>query len=65
MTDGSPRFGYGFLGGSTYRFLKSGIELDFNLTYRLQPSRAVPGFMFPNLLFLLNVTFNDVFIIRE
>jgi len=65
LNAGFPQFGYGILGGLTYRFLKSGIEIDFNLTHRQQPSRSVEGFMFPNTLFLFNVTFNNVFLSRK
>ena len=65
LSGSSPKFGYGILSGLTYRFLKSGIEIDFNLTYRQQPSRSVEGFLFPTTLMLINVTFNDVFLSRE
>ncbi len=61
----SAQIGYGILGGFTLRYPKWGLECDFNVTYRLRPSRAVEELLYKDLVILMNITLNDVFISRE
>jgi hypothetical protein len=60
--DGTISLGYGGLGGITLRFPKAGLDIDLNATYRMRPSRIVPGALYPDFLVLLNVNWNGVFI---
>ena len=58
-------FGYGFMGGLTFRFIEAGLDIDLNLTHRRQPSRIISGFLYPNTLLQLNASLNDLFLSRE
>ena len=61
----STLFGGGLLGGVTFRSIRRGFELDLNITYRMRPSRAIEELLFPDFLFLLNLTWNDLFFSRK
>jgi len=62
---GSAKLGYGVLGGLTFRILKAGIDIDFNLTHRKRPSRVVEGYMYPDYLFMLNISKNGIALSRK
>jgi TolB-like protein len=62
---GAMSTGFGILGGFTWRFLKQGIDIDLNLTYRKQPSRMIENLLYPQTLVSLNVTFNDLLFRRN
>ncbi len=64
-SDEDTTFGYGILAGITKRYLKSGIDLDINFTYREQPSRMVNDFLFAKSYLMINITFNDLFLSRD
>ena len=61
----SSQFGYGALGGVTFRIIPWGMDIDFNISYRLRPSRMVEECLYTDILTLLTVSFNDVWISRE
>jgi hypothetical protein len=61
--DNSLRFGYGALGGFTFRIIDWGFDFDVNVTYRMKPFRIADG-MIEELLLLMNFTLSDVFITR-
>ncbi len=61
----SSQFGYGALGGVTFRIIPWGMDIDFNISYRLRPSRMKEEFLYTDILTLLTVSFNDVWISRE
>jgi TolB-like protein len=65
LLNDSLMFGYGLLGGVTFRNIKRGFEMDLNVTYRMRPSRAVEELLYPDLVVLLNLTWNDLFVSRE
>ncbi len=56
-----PQFGLGGMGGLTLRLVKAGLDLDLNVSYRMRPSSAVPGYLYPDFLILLNANWNGVF----
>jgi len=62
---GSAEMGYGVLGGLTFRILKAGIDIDFNLTHRKRPSRVVEGYMYPEYLFMLNISKKGIALSRD
>jgi len=51
--------------GGTLHNPNTGFELDMNLTYRMRPSRVVEGLLYPDFLYLINMTWNDRFLSRE
>lgn len=53
VVDGSSNFGFGVLGGFTFRIPKSGWDFDVNITYRQRPSRINNNYMYD----MLPVTF--------
>ncbi len=57
----APNFGLGGMVGATFRIIPWGLDLDFNYSYRMRPSTAVPGYLYPDFLFLMNVNWNGVF----
>jgi TolB-like protein len=61
----SPQFGYGIIGGLTYRIIDWGMDIDVNLSYRMRPSRTVEGFMYPDFMGTLLLSFNDLFVSRR
>jgi hypothetical protein len=65
LLNDSLMFGYGLLGGVTFRGIKRGFEVDLNITYRMRPSRAVEELLYPDFLLLLNLAWNDVFVSRK
>ncbi len=65
MLNVSTGCGYGLLAGITSRNSTKGFDLDLNFTFRMRPSRAVENLLYPDFLFLLNLTWNDVYISRE
>ncbi len=62
---GSIKLGYGVLGGLTFRILKAGIDIDFNLTHRKRPSRVVEGYMYPDYIFMLNISKQGIALSRD
>jgi len=58
-------FGYGVLGGVTFRILKWKLNIDLNVTYRKKPSRVVEGMMRDDVYVSLIFNLNDVFLSRE
>jgi len=58
-------FGYGVLGGVTFRILKWKLDIDLNVAYRNKPSRVVEGMMRDDIFFSLIFNLNDVFLSRE
>jgi len=65
LLNDSALIGYGILGGFTLRNNKRRFEFDLNVTYRLRPSRAVEELLYKDLVMLMNITLNDLFISRE
>jgi len=65
LLNDSPKLGYGFLAGATFRIVKWHCDIDFNLTYRKRPSRVVEELLYPDFIVLLSLSWNDVFISRE
>ena len=61
----SSLFGYGAMGGVTFRIIPWGMDIDFNISYRLRPSRMKEEFLYTDILTLLTISFNDVWISRE
>ena len=53
--------GYGALGGMTLRFPTIGLDIDLNATYRMRPSRILPGALYPDFLILMNASWSGVF----
>jgi len=60
----ASRFGYGGILGGTVRSPSTGFEVGMNLTYRLRPSRAIEGVLYPDYLYMMNFTWNDRFVSR-
>jgi len=58
-------FGYGAMGGVTFRVLKWKLDIDLNVTYRKKPSRVVEGMMRDDVFVSLIFNLNDVFLSRE
>jgi TolB-like protein len=54
--------GLGGMAGITFRVIPWGMDIDLNVSYRMRPSSAVPGFVYPDFLLLLNLNLNGVFI---
>lgn len=52
LVDGVFSLGYGAVAGTTLRSLRRGLDLDLNLSYRLRPSRFVPGLQYPEFVIL-------------
>jgi TolB-like protein len=65
LLNDSFNFGYGLLGGVTFRNISRGFEIDLNITYRMRPSRAVEELLYPDFLFLFNLSWNEVFLSRQ
>ena len=61
----SSLFGYGAMGGLTFRFIPWGMDIDFNISYRLRPSRMKEEFLYKDFLILLSFSLNDLWISRE
>jgi len=61
----TAQLGYGGMLGGTLHNPNTGFELDMNLTYRMRPSRVVEGLLYPDFLYLINMTWNDRFLSRE
>ncbi len=61
----SSLLGYGAMGGFTFRIIPWGLDIDLNVSYRLRPSRAIEELLYRDLLLLLSVSLNDVFISRD
>jgi len=61
----STDFGLGVLGGITFRSLRRGFDVDLNLTWRQRPSRVVEGVLYSDLLALINLTWNGLWVRRE
>ena len=57
----SPELGIGGMAGVTFRIIPWGLDIDLNTSYRMRPSVAVPGYLYPDFLFLLNINWNGVF----
>lgn len=62
---GSAELGYGVLGGFTFRIPKAGLDIYFNLTHRKRPSRLVEGYMYPDYLFMLNISKKGIALSRD
>jgi TolB-like protein len=60
FSDGT-KFGLGGMGGLTFRIIPWGLDLDLNVSYRMRPSSAVPGYLYPDFLLLMNANWNGVF----
>jgi len=60
----SNSFGFGTMGGLTFRFIKIGLDIDFNFTYRKRPSRVVQNIMYEDYIFLISGTLSDKFFSR-
>ncbi len=58
----SDDFGYGVMGGLTFRMDK--LDLDLNFSYRLRPSRWLENIMYPEGVFTLGFSLNDLFTAR-
>ncbi|MBN1835589.1 MAG: hypothetical protein JW820_07045 [Spirochaetales bacterium] len=63
--DESSKWGYGVLGGVTFRIVPWHCDLDMNLTYRMRPSRVVEELLYPDFIASFAVSFSDVFRSRE
>jgi hypothetical protein len=61
----SSLLGYGVMGGVTFRIIPWGLDIDFNVSYRLRPSRVIEEFLYPDLLGLISISLNDLFISRD
>ncbi len=46
IVDGSANYGFGVLGGVTFRIPRSGWDFDVNLTYRQRPSRISNDYLY-------------------
>ena len=57
--------GYGVPAGLTFRFLRAGLDLDLNFTWRQRPSRVVEGLLYSDLMVLMNLTRNGLRIQRK
>jgi len=65
LLNDSTLFGYGLMSGFTIRNNKRGLELDLNVTYRMRPSRAVEELLYPDLVGLVSLSWNDLFLSRQ
>jgi len=54
--NGSVQAGYGALAGLTFRFLRAGMDLNLNFTWRQRPSRVVEGLLYSDMMVLMNLT---------
>lgn len=59
---GSDQLGYGGMAGFTWIFPESGWEIDFNINYRLRPSRVLRGELYPDSLYSLVISKEGIFI---
>jgi len=59
---GSTTFGLGGMCGATIRILDWGMDIDFNLTYRQRPSYLIPGRLYNDFMFLVNLSWNGMFV---
>jgi hypothetical protein len=64
LLNDSCQFGYGIMGGLTFRIIGLGMDIDINVTYRVRPSRVVEEVMYPEIIGLINFSFNNLFISR-
>jgi len=63
--NGTKKFGFGALVGTTLRSIRRKIDLDFNVSYRMRPSRAVEGLLYPDFGFLWTISRNGLFLSRQ
>jgi TolB-like protein len=61
----SANFGYGILGGMTFRVPDWGFDVDLNCTFRMRPSRIIEGMMVPQTIMFLNFNLSNVFLKRQ
>jgi TolB-like protein len=61
---GQTDTGIGGTGGFTIRSLSTGVELDFNTTYRKQPSLFIEGESYEQFVGMLTITWRNLFIER-
>jgi len=57
--------GYGVLAGLSFRSARRGFDADFNLTWRKRPSRVVEGLLYTDLMALMNLTWNGLWVRQE
>lgn len=65
LLNDSAQWGYGVLGGMTFRIVKWHCDLDLNLTYRRRPSRVVEELLYPDFIAAIGLSFSDLFRSRE
>ena len=62
---GTDQLGYGGMAGFTWLFPESGWEIDFNINYRLRPSRVLQGELYPDSLWSVGVSKEGIFMRRK
>jgi hypothetical protein len=65
LSSGDVALGYGVVGGLTLRIIDWGLDVNLNLVYRLRPSKIIEEVMFPDFLFTISLTFDDLFVARS
>jgi TolB-like protein len=61
----SVDFGFGAMGGLTFRIIPWGLDIDLNLAYRQKPSRSIEGAIFNDVILFLDFSLNGAFMSRN